>query len=167
MNELITIRKYIDKWGDTPQFIILVQHNNDLTQVSWEMRTEDANPLWSGSQNVESVDYAGWAELLGFNGIRVRNDDEVAAAWEAAFAYHGVTLIDAYTSKNVPPLPPHITLEYAKNTGEALLKGDPSGFNVIKDSAKALLVEGVARVKGKLHIGQDDKFEQKDKPKEQ
>ncbi len=156
MNELITIKKYIDKWGDTPQFIIMVQHNDDLTQVSWEMRTEDANPLWETSQNVESVDYAGWAELLGFNGIRVKSDEDVASAWDAAFAHQGVTLIDAYTSKNVPPLPPHITFEYAKNTGEALLKGDPSEFNVIKDSAKALLVEGVERVKGKLHIGQDD-----------
>jgi len=156
MNELITIKKYIDKWGDTPQFIIMVQHNDDLAQVSWEMRTEDANPLWSTSQDVESVDYAGWAELLGFTGIRVRSDDEVAAAWDAAFANRGVTLIDAYTSKSVPPLPPHITFEYAKNTGEALLKGDPSGMNVIKDSAKAMVVEGVERVKGKLHIGQGD-----------
>ncbi|MEO6942333.1 MAG: thiamine pyrophosphate-requiring protein [Terrimesophilobacter sp.] len=153
MNELITIKKYIEKWGDTPQFIIMVQHNDDLTQVSWEMRTEDANPLWTTSQNVESVDYAGWAELLGFTGIRVKTDDEVAGAWDKAFAHQGVTLIDAYTSKNVPPLPPHISLEYAKNTGEALLKGDPSEFNVIKDSAKALFVEGVERVKGKLHIG--------------
>jgi pyruvate dehydrogenase (quinone) len=156
MNELITIKKYIDKWGDTPQFIIMVQHNNDLTQVSWEMRTEDANPVWSTSQDVESVDYAGWAELLGFTGIRVKKDEEVADAWDKAFANQGVTLIDAYTSKSVPPLPPHITFEYAKNTVEALLKGDPSELNVIKDSAKALFTEGVERVKGKLHIGQED-----------
>jgi pyruvate dehydrogenase (quinone) len=156
MNELITIKKYIAKWGDNPQFIIMVLHNDDLTQVSWEMRTEDANPLWSTSQNVESIDYAGWAELLGFTGIRVKTDDEVARAWDTAFANRGVTLIDAYTSKNVPPLPPHITLEYAKNTGEALLKGDPNEFAVIKDSAKALFVEGVERVKGKLGIGQED-----------
>lgn len=156
MNELITIKKYIEKWGDTPQFIIMVQHNDDLTQVSWEMRTEDANPVWSTSQDVESIDYAGWAELLGFTGIRVKHDDDVAAAWDTAFANRGVTLIDAYTSKSVPPLPPHITLEYAKNTGEALLKGDPSEVSVIKDSAKALFVEGVERVKGTLHIGQGD-----------
>jgi pyruvate dehydrogenase (quinone) len=159
MNELITIKKYLDKWGDNPQFIIMVLHNDDLTQVSWEMRTEDANPLWSTSQDVESIDYAGWAELLGFTGIRVKTDDEVAKAWDTAFANRGVTLIDAYTSKNVPPLPPHITLEYAKKTGEALLKGDPDGFAVIKDSAKALLVEGVERVKGKLGIDQENDSE--------
>ena len=154
MNELITIKKYMKEWDD-PQLIIMVLHNNDLTQVSWEMRTEDANPVWSTSQDVESVDYAGWAELLGFTGIRVTSDDEVEAAWDAAFANRGITLIDAYTSKNVPPLPAHITFEFAKNTGEALLKGDPDGMDVIRDSAKALVAEGMERVKGKLNIGQD------------
>lgn len=158
MNELITIKKYLKEWID-PQFIILVLHNNDLAQVSWEMRTEDANPVWSTSQDVQSVDYAGWAELLGFTGIRVKSDDEVEAAWDVAFANRGVTLIDAYTSKNVPPLPPHITREFALHTAEALLKGDPSAAGVIRDSAEALLSEGIERIKGALHIGED-----RDKP---
>ena len=155
MNELITVKKYLSKW-DNPQFIVMVLHNNDLTQVSWEMRTEDANPVWSVSQDVESVDYAGWAELLGFKGIQVRSDDDVAAAWDAAFAHQGVTLIDAYTSKNVPPLPPKITLEFAKNTAKALLHRDPDELNVIRDSAKAVASEGIERIKGKLNIGQHD-----------
>ncbi|GAB3799063.1 thiamine pyrophosphate-requiring protein [Humibacter antri] len=160
MNELITIKKYMAEW-DNPQFIIMVLHNDDLTQVSWEMRTEDANPVWATSQDVESVDYAGWAELVGFTGIRVKSDDDVAAAWDTAFANRGVTLIDAYTSKNVPPLPAHITFEFAKNTAEALLKGDPDESAVLVDSAKALVAEGIERVKGKLHIGQDHEEEDK------
>ncbi|WEG07979.1 thiamine pyrophosphate-requiring protein [Microbacterium horticulturae] len=155
MNELITIKKYMAQWSN-PQLIILVLHNNDLAQVSWEMRTEDANPVWSASQDVESVDYAGWAELLGFTGIRVHSDDEVEAAWDRAFATQGVTLIDAYTSPNVPPLPPHVTFEFAKNTGEALLKNDPRARDVIRDTAKAVLTEGVERVKDTLHIGNAD-----------
>jgi pyruvate dehydrogenase (quinone) len=150
MNELITIKKYLSRWSD-PTFIVLVLHNDDLTQVSWEMRTEDANPVWETAQAVESVDYAGWARLLGFNGITVTDDDDVAAAWDAAFAHRGVTVIDAHTSKNVPPLPPHITAEFAKNTAFALLKGDPAGLGVIKDSATSLVTEGVERVKGVLH----------------
>lgn len=155
MNELITIKKYINTW-DNPQFIILVLHNDDLEQVSWEMRTEDGNPLWDGSQDVENIDYAGYAELLGFKGIRLKKGDDVGAAWDEAFAHRGVTLIDAYTSKNVPPIPAHISLEYAVNTAKALLKGDPEEGNVIIDSAKALVTEGVSRVKGALHIGRDE-----------
>jgi pyruvate dehydrogenase (quinone) len=158
MNELITVKKYLDQW-DNKQLIIMVLHNDDLTQVSWEMRTEDANPVWKTSQVVESVDYAGWAELLGFTGIRVKSDDDVAAAWDAAFAHQGVTLIDAYTSKNVPPLPPKITVEFAKKTGLALLKGDPYATDTIRDSAESLITEGIERVKGKLNIGQGDKEE--------
>lgn len=152
MNELITVKKYLKRWKN-PQLIVVVMHNNDLSQVSWEMRTEDGNPLWEGSQNVESVDYAGWAQLLGFKGITVTSDDEAGAAWDEAFAHQGVTLIDAHVSKNVPPLPPHITREYAINTAKSLLKGDPAQLSVIRDSAEALASEGLQRVKGALHLG--------------
>lgn len=155
MNELITIKKYLSEWAN-PQLIIMVLHNNDLSQVSWEMRTEDGNPVWRTAQDVESVDYAGWAQLLGFEGIRVTDDDDVESAWDAAFANRGVTLIDAYTSRNVPPLPPKITAEFAKKTGQALLKGDPFELNVIRDSAQALVTEGIERVKERLHLGDTD-----------
>lgn len=158
LNELITIKKYASEWQN-PQLIIMVLHNDDLTQVSWEMRTEDANPVWSTSQDVESVDYAGWADLLGFTGIHVRTDDDVAAAWDTAFSNRGITLIDARTSKNVPPLPPHITLEFAKNTAEALLKHDPEEPAVLIDSAKALASEGIERIKSALHHDKKDDTE--------
>jgi pyruvate dehydrogenase (quinone) len=155
MNELITIRKYMRQWQNQ-QFVIVVMHNDDLAQVSWEMRTEDADPVWRGAQDVESIDYAGYARLLGFHGIRVDRDDQIEEALDTAFATDGVTLIDAYVSRNVPPLPPHITKEYAKNVGKALLQGDPFQTDVIKDSAKALATEAVQRVKGVLHVGRDD-----------
>ena len=162
MNELITVKKYMDKW-DNPQLIIVVLHNDDLTQVSWEMRTEDGNPRWTGSQDVESVDYAGWARLLGFTGISVKSDDDVARAMDDAFAHRGVTLIDAYTSKNVPPLPPKVSFDIAKKTGEAFLKGDPNEKAAILDTAEAVVSEGVERVKGALRIGEDDDKDDKKK----
>ncbi|WP_349289990.1 thiamine pyrophosphate-dependent enzyme [Agreia sp. VKM Ac-1783] len=156
MNELITVKKYLSRWSN-PQLIVVVIHNDDLSQVSWEMRTEDANPVWRTAQDVESVDYAGWAELLGFTGIQVRSDDEIEEAVAAAFAHRGVTVIDAYCSRNIPPLPAHISAEFAKNTGFALLKGDPFAPAVVRDSAEALVTEGVERVKNTLGIGSDDK----------
>jgi pyruvate dehydrogenase (quinone) len=155
MNELITIKKHMGSWM-SQRFIILVLHNNDLSQVSWEMRTEDGNPVWRTAQDVESVDYAGWAELLGFTAIRLTSDDDVATALDRAFAADSVVLIDAYTTRNAPPLPPHITREFAKQTGLALAKGDPFGAAVIKDSAQALIAEGIERVKGAIHPGRDD-----------
>jgi pyruvate dehydrogenase (quinone) len=154
MNELITVKKYMAQWSNQ-QFIVLVLHNDDLNQVSWEMRTEDGNPVWPASQDIQSVDYAGWAELLGFSGIRVRSDDEVEAAWDTAFANPGITLIDAYTSKNIPPLPPHVTRELVMNTAKGLFKEGPAAVGPLRDSAEAALSEGLQRVKSALHIGDD------------
>ena len=154
MNELITVKKYLQEWSN-PQLIIVIMHNDDLTQVSWEMRTEDGNPVWTTSQEVESVDYAGWARLLGFQGVAVRTEDEVGPALDAAFAHRGITVIDAYVSRNVPPLPPHVTAQYARNTVTALLKGDPEEKPVIVDTMKAVVTEGAERVKHALHIGRD------------
>ena len=156
MNELITIKKYLQDWGANPQLVIVIMHNDDLSQVSWEMRTEDGNPVWNISQEVESVDYAGYAQLLGFKGIAVRTEDEVGPALDAAFAHHGVTVIDAYVTKNAPPLPPHVTAEYAKNTVVSLLKGDPMEGSVVVDTAKSVIAEGAGRVKETLHIGNRD-----------
>jgi pyruvate dehydrogenase (quinone) len=149
MNELITVKKYMAAWPNQ-QLVVVIMHNDDLGQVSWEMRTEDGNPMWRGSQDVETMDYAGYAELLGFTGIAVHGDAEVEAAVARAFANPGVTVIDAYVSRNVPPLPPHITAEYAINTAKSLLKGDPVELGVVKDSAKAMAAEAVERVKGAL-----------------
>jgi pyruvate dehydrogenase (quinone) len=156
MNELITMKKYLNGFANK-QFVVLIMHNNDLGQVSWEMRTEDANPVWRASQDVESIDYAGYARLLGFQGIRVEDDEGAASAIETALAHDGVTVIDAIVSRSIPPLPPDITKKYAKNTGLSLLKGDPFEFEVIRDSATALATEGIERVKGALHIGRDGK----------
>ena len=155
MNELITIKKYMAKWTNK-QFIILVLHNDDLTQVSWEMRTEDANPRWPGSQAIQTMDYAGYAELLGFKGVKIEKPEDVGPALDAAFAHQGVTLVDAHTDKNTPPLPPKISFEYAKNTGISLLKGDKDLVGVVKDSARDLLTEGVTRAKHALHLDGGD-----------
>jgi pyruvate dehydrogenase (quinone) len=56
----------------------------------------------------------------------------------------------------VPPLPPHISFEFARNTAEALIKGDPNEKGVIVESAKALVTENVAKVKEALHLGEDE-----------
>ncbi|WP_375388025.1 thiamine pyrophosphate-requiring protein [uncultured Amnibacterium sp.] len=152
MNELITVKKYLASWDD-PTFVVIVMHNDDLAQVSWEMRTEDGNPVWRGSQDVESVDYAGWARLLGFDGITVTKDEDAAAAVEAALAHRGVTVIDDLVTRNAPPLPPKITAEYRKNTLKAFAKGDPLAPAALVDSAEGLVSEGIERVKGALHLG--------------
>ena len=39
-------------------------------------------------------------------------------------------------AQNVPPLPPHITLEQAKNFASSVLKGDAEALGFIKQTIK-------------------------------
>jgi pyruvate dehydrogenase (quinone) len=45
----------------------------------------------------------------------------------------------AIVDPNVPPLPPHITLEQARDYLKAILKGDPDAVRIIKASVKEML----------------------------
>ena len=136
MNDLITVKRHWNEWAN-PTFIVLVLHNDDLNQVSWEMR-EAGDPRYDTSQLVEDMDYAGYARLLGLHGIRVDDPAQVETAWDEAFAADRPVLLDVVVDKNVPPLPPHIDFEQAKGVAQALLRGDPDGAKVAFNSARAV-----------------------------
>lgn len=144
MNEMITVKRHWKEWED-PRFVVLVLHNDDLSQVSWEMR-EAGDPRYDSSQLIEDMDYAGYAELLGFTGIRVERPDDVAGAWDTAFAADRPVVLDVLTDPNVPPLPAHITVEQARGMMESLAKRDPAEWPVIDNSARALAAELFAGV---------------------
>jgi pyruvate dehydrogenase (quinone) len=146
MNEIITVEKYWKRWGD-PRLIFLVLNNRDLNQVTWEMRIEAGNPKLEATQTLPDFPYARYAELVGLRGIRVDRPDDVGSAWEAALTSDRPVIFEAYTSGDVPTLPPHITLEQAKNYMSALLKGDPDEINIMKQSIKGL-AKGVMPQKG-------------------
>lgn len=145
MNELITVKKHWKEWED-PRFIVLVLHNNDLTQVSWEMR-EAGDPKYLTSQQVEDMDYAGYAQLLGFTGIRVEKPEDVAGAWDAALAADRPVVLDVLTDPNVPPLPGHISFDEAKGFVESILKRDPDAVAVVDNSVRAVAGELFGMVK--------------------
>jgi pyruvate dehydrogenase (quinone) len=48
-------------------------------------------------------------------------------------------LYEAVTDPEVPPLPPHIRFEQAKQMAQALLKRDPNAARIIKQSLKGKL----------------------------
>ncbi len=146
MNGLITVKRHWQEW-ENPTFIVLVMHNDDLNQVSWEMR-EVGDPRWDTAQLVESMDYAGYARSLGFEGIRVDRPEDVDAAWDRAFAADRPVLIDAVVDRNVPPLPAHITLEQATGVARALVTGDPEARRVAVEGSRAMAAELFARVRG-------------------
>jgi pyruvate dehydrogenase (quinone) len=132
-NGLITISKYWQQWAD-PRLIVLVLHNNDLNQVTWEQRALAGDPKFQCSQDLPDFPYAQYAESLGLKGIVVDTPSAIGAAWDQALAADRPMVIDAITDPDVPPLPPHITLEQAKAYASALFKGDPNTGGIIRQT---------------------------------
>jgi pyruvate dehydrogenase (quinone) len=137
INGLITIEKYWKRWAD-PRLIVLVLNNRDLNQVTWEQRVLAGDPKFEGSQNIPDIDYAGYAELLGLEGITMKTPDDVVPGWEQALGADRPCVINAYVDPEVPPLPPHISFEQAKNYMVALFKGEPNALQAVKQSAKGM-----------------------------
>jgi pyruvate dehydrogenase (quinone) len=144
INELITIKKYWERWSD-PRLIVLVLNNHDLNQVTWEQRVMAGDPRLEASQDVPDFPYARYAELLGFKGIRVDGPDQVGPAWDEALTADRPVVYEAVTDPEVPPLPPHITFEQAKMLTSALLKGDPHRGRIIRQSLRGKLQEFITR----------------------
>jgi pyruvate dehydrogenase (quinone) len=138
--ELITIGKYWREWTD-PRLVVLVLNNRDLNQVTWELRAMAGEPRVPVTQDIPDVPYAQWAELIGLKGIRVDSPDQVAGAWREALAADRPVVIEAITDPDVPPLPPHITIEQAQSFMYSLQRGDPDAKGIIVQSAKQKLQE--------------------------
>jgi pyruvate dehydrogenase (quinone) len=137
LNGLITVEKYWQRWSNG-QFIVLVLNNRDLNQVTWEQRVLAGDPKFEGSQNLPDFDYAGYGQMLGFDGITMRTPGDVASGWDRAFAATRPVVINAYVDPEVPPLPPHITFEQARNYMVALFKGEPHAARAFKQSVKGM-----------------------------
>ena len=105
MAELITIKRYWQEWSD-PRLIVAVLHNNDLNQVTWEMRAMVGVPKFAASQELPDISYAGFAASLGLGAIEVHAADEIGPAWERALAADRPTVLDVYTDPDVPAHPP-------------------------------------------------------------
>ncbi|HZU79310.1 MAG TPA: thiamine pyrophosphate-requiring protein, partial [Acidimicrobiales bacterium] len=138
LNELLTISKYYKQWAD-PRLVVLVLHNNDLNQVTWEMRAMAGDPKFEASQDLPEFDYAGYADLVGLIGIHVDKPEQVGPAWDRAIAADRPVVIDAVTDPEVPPLPPHVEFEQAKALMSAVLKGDPASGEIVRQGFKGKL----------------------------
>ena len=135
MSEMLTIAKYRHLWPDQ-RLIVLVLHNNDLNQVTWEQRVMEGDPKFDASQDLPDFAYAAYAESLGLRGIRVDDPDRVGAAWDEALRADRPVVIDAITDPEVPPLPPHITFEQAVSFAESVAHGDSGRRGMITQSLR-------------------------------
>ncbi|HEV7206037.1 MAG TPA: thiamine pyrophosphate-requiring protein [Jatrophihabitans sp.] len=133
--ELITIKHYWQQWAD-PRLIIAVLHNNDLNQVTWEMRAMEGSPKFAESQTLPDVDYAAFARSLGLAGHNIDTPEQLAQAWDEALSADRPTVLDVRCDPNVPPIPPHATFEQIKSLAGAVLHGDEDTWGFAKQGLK-------------------------------
>jgi pyruvate dehydrogenase (quinone) len=132
-SELLTIKKYWREWKD-PRLIVVVLHNNDLNQVTWEMRAMAGDTRYVASQELPDFDYARYAEMIGLRGIKLDQPEQIAAVWDEALASPVPVVVEAMVDPDVPPLPPHITLKQMQSFGMSLLKGDAGEGGLVKQA---------------------------------
>jgi pyruvate dehydrogenase (quinone) len=136
--ELITVAKYWRSWRN-PKWICCVWNNEDLNQVTWEQRVMEGFPRFEATQDVPNVPYHRFAELIGLKGIYVDDPAQVGAAWDAALESEVPVVLEVKTDPEVPPLPPHISLEQARNFMSTLHQGDPDGKGMFKGALHQML----------------------------
>ncbi len=138
--ELITIKHYWQQWSD-PRLVVCVLHNDDLNQVTWEMRAMQGSPKFTESQSLPDVDYAAFAAGLGMVAIQVDKGKDLAGAWQRALSADRPALLDVRCDPSVPPIPPHATFEQAKSTAEAMIGGDEDARHVVVQGLKTKVQE--------------------------
>jgi pyruvate dehydrogenase (quinone) len=144
INALIDIVKYQDRWQNK-QLVIVVLYNHDLNQVTWEQRVLAGDAKLEVSQDLPDFPFARYAELLGLTGIRIDDPDQVEDALDRAFAADGPVVIEAVTDPEVPPLPPHIRFEQAREMAISMAKGDPNRGHIIRQTLRAKFADFVNR----------------------
>jgi pyruvate dehydrogenase (quinone) len=138
MAELITIEKYWRRWPDA-RLVICVFNNEDLNEVTWEQRVMEGDPKYEASQVIPNVAYARFAEMLGLRGIFVDRPENLRDAWKNALSSDRPVVLEVKTDPDVPPLPPHFTLQQARNFLKAMTGGDQSLGRVISDTARQII----------------------------
>jgi pyruvate dehydrogenase (quinone) len=138
--ELITIAKYWEQWAD-PRLVVAVLNNQDLNQVTWEMRAMSGAPQFLPSQSLPDVAYADFARSVGLGGMRIEKPQDVQGAWEAALAADRPFVLDFRTDPAVPPIPPHASLDQIEAAALSVLKGDSDRAAMVRQGFKAKVQE--------------------------
>ena len=77
--------------------------------------------------------------MIGLHGVRVDDPDLIGQAWDEVLVERPPRVLEAIVDPEIPPLPPHITFEQAKNFAQAALKGDSERGAMIRRSFRQLL----------------------------
>jgi pyruvate dehydrogenase (quinone) len=124
MGELATIVKY-----NLPIKIVLIK-NNVFGHIKWEQMVLEGNPQF-GVQ-LQPIDFAGFAQACGMPGFSVEDPTKCEEVLRKAMEHPGPALVEAVVDPNEPPMPGHIKMKQVLNFAEALARGEPERWDIIK-----------------------------------
>ncbi len=155
MNELITIMRYRERlMASGAPFVFCIFNNEDLNQVTWEQRAMTGDPRFDGSQQLPNFPCARFAELVGMKGLYCDNGDEVGAAWDEALASTDrAVLLEVKVDREIPPLPPDITMDQALAMSSAVAADDPERWGILLKSLKGKAIEFKEAMRPGRHEG--------------
>ncbi len=136
-NVLIDVAKYWEEWED-PRLVVLVLANQDLNMVTWEERAMAGDPKFDASQVLPDFSFAAYARMLGLDAVEMRRPDDVERGWQQALAARRPVVVEAHVDPEVPPLPPHIDAEQARNFVASMIEGDPRAWRMASQALKQL-----------------------------
>jgi pyruvate dehydrogenase (quinone) len=96
----------------------------------------EGDPRFEASQAIPYVSYADWADLIGLKGIKITHSDQIEGAFREAFAADRPVIVDALSSPDEPPMPPHVTFAQAKALTESVIADPSAGFAGAKEGIR-------------------------------
>lgn len=109
---------------------VIVIKNNALGQIKWEQIAMEAAPEFG--IELQPIDFEGVARACGAAGFTVEDPKDVERVLREALAHPGPAIVQAVVDPDEPPLPGKITMEQTLNFMQALAKGQPGRWGIIK-----------------------------------
>ncbi|MEV8556822.1 thiamine pyrophosphate-dependent enzyme [Streptomyces sp. NPDC051917] len=110
LNELITVRRHLDRLAGLPPLVFCVLNNGDLNRLTWQRRAAAGDPLIPLSAEVPAMPYAEWARLAGLPAVRCDRPRHVASVWAAVLSRPGPVVVEFVVDGEIPP-------DWARDTG--------------------------------------------------
>jgi pyruvate dehydrogenase (quinone) len=149
MNELITVKRYLDRMTEkNPTLIFTVFVNEDLNQVSYEQRVLAGDRMNVRTQKIPYLPAAELGRLFGLEAIRCDDPADVAEVWDRALRADRPTVLEFIVDPEIPPLPPHVNYEQVKKTAKAFAQGDPEAVGIAKKGFKGKWAEAKEHLRG-------------------
>jgi pyruvate dehydrogenase (quinone) len=129
MGELATLVRY-----NLPVKIVLVK-NDELNQVRWEQLVQFGYPQFA--VELQPIDFAALARACGAAGYTLDDPAQAEAVLGGALSEPGPALVECVVDPNEPPMPGKLTTDQAIGFAEALAKGQPHRFEIMREGIAA------------------------------